>query len=195
MDAALTLVGNGRHFSSLGIREITRQADVVPTSFYRHFRNTDDLGIQLVDELGLVLRRMMREARSNVAQAEKLVDESVGIFINHVQANRNFFTFMAQGLAGESRAIQKGIRNEMQFFATELANDLRRLGLDNHLSDDDLAMTCDLVIRTVAFSLTDILAIAPQDQSRLEEVHHENTQFLRLIFVGADHWVSRDSGH
>ena len=106
MNAALALVGKGRHFASLGIREVTRQAGVVPTSFYRHFRNMDDLGLQLVDELGLVLRRMMREARANVLQADKLIDESVGIFISHARNNRSFFMFMAQGLAGESRAVE-----------------------------------------------------------------------------------------
>ena len=191
MEAALKLVGNGRHFASLGIREVTRQAEVVPTSFYRHFSNMDDLGLQLVDELALVLRRMMREARANVVQAEKLMDESVAIFISHVQANRNFFTFMAQGLAGESLAIQEGIRSEMQFFASELANDLRRMHLDDHLNDADLQMTCDLVVRTVAFSLTDILAVSPDDSERLERIRNQTTRFLRLIFLGADHWVSR----
>ncbi|MCS5564214.1 MAG: TetR family transcriptional regulator, partial [Oleiphilaceae bacterium] len=135
MNAALELVGKGRHFASLGIREVTRQAGVVPTSFYRHFRNMDDLGLQLVDELGLVLRRMMREARASALQADKLIEESVGIFTAHAQANRNFFMFMAQGLAGESRAVQDGIRSEMRFFASELANDLRRLRLADHLSD------------------------------------------------------------
>src|SRR5690554_230632 len=84
MSAVLTLVGKGRHFASLGIREVTRQAGVVPTSFYRHFRNMDDLGLQLVDELGLVLRRMMREARENVLQADKLIEESVEIGRAHV---------------------------------------------------------------------------------------------------------------
>ena len=153
MNAALTLVGKGRHFASLGIREVTRQAGVVPTSFYRHFRSMDDLGLQLVDELGLVLRRMMREARANVLQADKLIEESVGIFVAHAQANRSFFLFMAQGLAGESRAVQEGIRSEMRFFASELANDLRRLRLMEHLSDADLELTCDLVVRTVATGL------------------------------------------
>ena len=191
MEAALTLVGSGRHFASLGIREVTRQAEVVPTSFYRHFTNMDDLGLQLVDELALVLRRMMREARSNVVQAEKLMDESVAIFVSHVQANRNFFTFMAQGLAGESQAIQQGIRSEMQFFTTELANDLRNLRLDEHLNDADLHMTCDLVVRTVAFSLTDILAVSAEDNEELDRIRQQTTQFLRLIFLGADHWVSR----
>jgi TetR/AcrR family transcriptional regulator, fatty acid biosynthesis regulator len=188
IEAALALVGKGRHFASLGIREVTRQAGVVPTSFYRHFRNMDDLGLQLVDELGLVLRRMMREARSNVLQADKLIDESVGIFISHARNNRSYFTFMAQGLAGESQAVQEGIRSEMRYFASELANDLRRLRVVDHLSDADLDMTCDLVVRSVAFSLTDLLGIEPDDDVQIEQVRSRTARFLQLIFVGAANW-------
>lgn len=188
MSAALTLVGKGRHFASLGIREVTRQAGVVPTSFYRHFRNMDDLGLQIADELGLVLRRMMREARANVMQAEKMIEESVSIFISHAQANRSFFLFMAQGLAGESRAIQEGIRSEMRFFASELANDLRTLKLVDHLSDSDLEMTCDLVVRNVAFSLTDLLSVSAEDEYQVEQIRKRTNRFLQLIFVGAANW-------
>ncbi|MGM0450777.1 MAG: TetR family transcriptional regulator [Pseudomonadota bacterium] len=191
MDAALTLVGRGRHFASLGIREVTRQAEVVPTSFYRHFRNMDDLGLTLVDQLGVVLRGMMREARANVIHADKLMDESVAIFVDHVQSNRNFFTFMAQGLAGESQAIQQGIRNEMQFFASELANDLRNLRLLTHLNDEDLDMASELVVRTVAFSLTDILSISAEDEDELTRIKRQTTRFLRMIFLGAGQWQSR----
>ncbi|WP_092002243.1 TetR family transcriptional regulator [Marinobacter pelagius] len=190
MGAALALVGKGRHFASLGIREVTRQAGVVPTSFYRHFRNMDDLGLQLVDELGLVLRRMMREARANVLQSDKLIEESVGIFVAHARTNRNFFMFMAQGLAGESRAVQEGIRSEMRFFASELANDLRRLRLMDHLSDADLDLTCDLVVRTVAFSLTDLLSVSPDDDYQIGQIRKRTTRFLQMIFVGAGHWQS-----
>lgn len=193
MAAALALVGRDRHFASLGIREVTREAGVVPTSFYRHFRSMDDLGLQLVDELGLVLRRMMREARGHVLQADKLMEESVAIFIAHVQANRSFFFFMAQGLAGESRAVQEGIRSEMRFFASELANDLRRMRLVDHLTDYDLDLTCDLVVRTVAFSLTDLLGISPDDEYQVAQVKIRTTRFLQLIFVGAAHWKSQAS--
>lgn len=190
MEAALTLVGKGRHFASLGIREVTRQAGVVPTSFYRHFRNMDDLGLELADQLGLVLRKMMREARQNVLQADKLMEESVAIFVNHVEANRPFFFFMAQGLAGESRAVQDGIRSEMRFFASELANDLRRMRLVDHLSDGDLELVCDLVVRSVAFSLTDLLSIAADDDFQIDQVRQRTTRFLQLIFVGAANWQS-----
>ena len=188
MDAALTLVGNGRHFASLGIREVARQAEVVPTSFYRHFRNMDDLGLQLVDELGLVLRKMMRDARANVVQSERLMDESVALFIRHVQNDRNFFMFMAQGLAGESRAVHDAIRSEMRFFASELANDLRTLGVVNHLDGEDLELTCDLLVRTVAFSLTDLIGVSPDDEAQIDQIRQRTTRFLKLIFVGADNW-------
>lgn len=188
MEAALALVGKGRHFASLGIREVTRQAGVVPTSFYRHFKNMDDLGLQLVDELGLVMRRMMREARSNVLQADKLIDESVDIFISHARNNRSYFMLMAQGLAGERWAVQEAIRSEMRYFASELANDLRRMRVVEHLNDTDLEMTCDLVVRSVAFSLTDILSIAPDDDYQVEQVRKRTARFLQLIFVGAANW-------
>src|SRR5690554_1728335 len=193
MSAALALVGKGRHFAGIGIREVTRQAGVVSTSFYRHFRSVDDLGLQLVDELGLVLRRMMREARANVLQADKLIEESVDIFINHAQTNRSFFLFMAQGLAGESRAVRDGIRSEMRFFANELANDLRRLKLVDHLNDVDLGMACDLVVRSVAFSLTDLQGVAPEDDYQVDQIRKRTTRFLQLIFVGAANWNRQDT--
>ena len=131
------------------------------------------------------------DARENVLQADRLIDESVGIFISHAQANRSFFLFMAQGLASESRAIQEGIRSEMRYFASELANDLRRLKLVDHLSDGDLEMICDLVVRSVAFSLTDLLGVSAEDEYQVEQIRKRTTRFLQLIFVGAEHWDNR----
>src|SRR3990167_4170273 len=63
LQAALDLIGEGRSFTSLGIREIAREASMVPNAFYRHFRNTDELGLALVEEMGITLRRLLREAR------------------------------------------------------------------------------------------------------------------------------------
>jgi hypothetical protein len=77
------------------------------------------------------------------------------------------------------------------FFSNELANDLRRLKLVNHLADADLEMTCDLAVRSVAFSLTDLLGIAPDDNYQVDQIRKRTTRFLQLIFVGAAHWNSQ----
>ncbi|MGS7457649.1 TetR family transcriptional regulator, partial [Mycobacterium tuberculosis] len=50
MEAALAMVAAGRSFPSLSLREVTRDAGVVPASFYRHFRDMDELGLALVDD-------------------------------------------------------------------------------------------------------------------------------------------------
>ena len=39
-----------RSFASLSLREVAREAGIAPTSFYRHFRDVDELGLTMVDE-------------------------------------------------------------------------------------------------------------------------------------------------
>ena len=62
IDAALKLSVD-RGFSSLSLRAVTREAGIAPTSFYRHFKDMDDLGLALVDEVGMGLRQLVRQAR------------------------------------------------------------------------------------------------------------------------------------
>ena len=78
------------------------------------------------------------------------------------------------------------MRSEMRFFAHELASDLRRMHLLENLDDTDLDLACDLVIRTVAFSLTDLLGIAPGRQCA-DRAHSSRTvRHLQLVFSGAN---------
>ena len=69
IDSALTLVGSGRSDSSLSLREITREAGVVPAAFYRHLRDLDELGLALVEMAGAALRRLLREHRLQLLEA------------------------------------------------------------------------------------------------------------------------------
>ncbi|MFB0982436.1 MAG: TetR family transcriptional regulator, partial [Acinetobacter towneri] len=41
IDAVLQLSASGRAFSSISLREISRQIGLVPTAFYRHFQDMD----------------------------------------------------------------------------------------------------------------------------------------------------------
>jgi hypothetical protein len=47
------------------------------------------------------------------------------------------------------------------------------------------------VVRSVAFSLTDILGISPDDDYQEEQVRQRTARFLQLIFVGAANWKSQ----
>src|SRR5690606_9076848 len=62
--AALKLLARNS-FDSISLREITRQAGISPTAFYRHFDDTEELGLALVEEAFGSLRQMMRDARAD----------------------------------------------------------------------------------------------------------------------------------
>ena len=95
LQAALDLIGEGRSFTSLGIREIAREAGMVPNAFYRHFRNTDELGLALVEEMGITLRRLLREARQTGVAPNDMVRSSVQVYYQYVKQNRLQFLFIS----------------------------------------------------------------------------------------------------
>ncbi|MCK8282620.1 TetR family transcriptional regulator, partial [Erwinia amylovora] len=53
MEAAFSQLSAERSFASLSLREVSREAGIAPNSFYRHFRDVDELGLTMVDECGL----------------------------------------------------------------------------------------------------------------------------------------------
>ena len=53
-----------RSFSALSLREVTREAGIVPAAFYRHFESMEALGLVLIDESFRALRDMLRGARA-----------------------------------------------------------------------------------------------------------------------------------
>jgi AcrR family transcriptional regulator len=188
LDAALRLMSEGRSFTSLGLREITRRAGVVPTSFYRHFRDLDELGLSLVDECGMTLRRLLREARREGMPNSDMIRRSVRVYTRYVEEHQLQFVFIASERGGGSATIRNAIRNEVRHFVHEMAQDLRDLDMLPTLSAATLEMICGLVVTTMLDAATDILDLPPGD-ARLEHDVIENfVRQLRVIFLGAAAW-------
>jgi AcrR family transcriptional regulator len=193
LQAALTLVGEGRSFTSLGLREITRQAGVVPNAFYRHFRNTDELGLELVDETGITLRRLLREARQIDVSRGSILRRSVRVYLDYVKANRLQFQFIATERSGGSRILRLAIRTDVTHFTNEMAQDIRALGRYRDLPTPRLQMVCGLIVMTMLAAATDILDLPP-GQPLLEGEMEENfVQQLHVILLGASKWQEKDA--
>lgn len=188
LNAALTLVGEGRSFSGIALREIARQAGMVPNAFYRHFRNTDELGLELVEEMGITLRRLLREARQVNVEHGSMVRRSVKVYQDYVKANRLQFLFISSERSGGSRVLRLAIRNDVTHFTNEMAQDFRALGLYRELPTPRLQMVCGLIVMTMLAAATDILDLPP-DQPLLENEMAENfVRQLKIILLGASAW-------
>ena len=188
LQAALKLVGDGRSFTSISLREIAREAGMVPNAFYRHFDNLDELGLELVDEMSVTLRRLLREARQVEQVRGSILRRSVQVYQNYVKANRLLFLFVASERSGGSRVLRLAIRNDVTHFTNEMAQDFRALGLYKELPTARLQMVCGLIVMTMLAAATDILDLPP-DQPMLEHEMGENfVRQLKIILLGAGQW-------
>ena len=188
LQAALHLIGEGRSFTSLGIREIAREAGMVPNAFYRHFRNTDELGLALVEEVGITLRRLLREARQVGVAESEMVRRSVHVYEQYVKQNRLLFLFISSERAGGSRILRLAIRNDVSHFTHEMAQDFRNLGMYRELSTASLQMICGLIVTAMLAAAPEILDLPP-GQPLLEAEMSENfVQQLQVVLLGAAAW-------
>lgn len=189
LDAALKLMGEGRSFTSLGLREITREAGLVPTSFYRHFRDMDELGLALVEEGGLTLRRLLRDARKAGMLVEDIIRGSVRVYLHYVREHHLQFLFIVGERMGGSPTIRRAIRTEVTHFTNEMAQDIQQLRLlPRELSTAALQMICGLVVSTMLNAAGDILDLPPKQPQLEHELVEHYVRQLRLIFLGSTLW-------
>ncbi len=125
-DAVLDLCLTGQAFSSISLRQVTREVGVVPTAFYRHFDDMESLGKALVeDELGTalaILREHMHLGRKR--SFERQIAKSVQLFFNAVDAQPHYWQFIASERFGGSQAVRKAISEQINLFAKIMGEDL-----------------------------------------------------------------------
>ena len=121
IDAAFSQLSVERSFSSLTLREVAREAGIAPTSFYRHFRDMDELGLTMVDESGLMLRQLMRQARQRIATGGSVVRTSVETFMEFICNSPNVFRLLLRERSGTSAAFRAAVAREIQHFIAELS--------------------------------------------------------------------------
>lgn len=144
--AALKLVGPNRSVSTLSLREVAREAGIAPNSFYRHFRDIDELAIALIDLAGASLRGIIREARLRVAAAGgSVIRPSVESFMEQLESDEKLLhMLLREGTAG-SDAFKQAVDRELRAFEEELRVDLIRLSAQN----GDPLYRADLTARAI----------------------------------------------
>jgi AcrR family transcriptional regulator len=191
LQASLNLIGAGRSFASLGLREITREAGVVPNAFYRHFASTDALGLALVEDAGITLRRLLREARQAGVAKEAMLRQSVQVYFDYVKQHRLQFLFISSERSGGSKTLRQAVRNDMAHFTNEMAQDFRRLGLYNEMPTAALQMVCGLIVNTMLAAAPEILDLPPAQPLLEAEMAENFVQQLQVILLGASGWEDR----
>lgn len=130
IESALKL-SSKKGFSAVSLREVTSAAGVAPAAFYRHFRDMEELSLNLVDEIAVSLRRLLRNARKNSESKDSshLTVFSIDTFLEYVNENANLFRLLLGEKQGSSDTFRIAIRKEVDLFVEELSEDLERISV------------------------------------------------------------------
>ncbi len=185
--AALTLLAD-RSFSALSLREVTREAGIVPAAFYRHFDSMEALGLVLIDESFRSLRDMLRTARADRLDPNRVIGSTVDILTASVTDQREHWRFIARERSSGVAVLRYAIRTEIRLITAELATDLGRFPELRDWSTADLNVLAGLFVNSMIL-IAEALEDAT-DPAAVDEITRTAVKQLRMIVLGVGGWRS-----
>ncbi|ATC92910.1 HTH-type transcriptional repressor FabR [Pseudoalteromonas tunicata] len=179
IEAAFNQLSAEHSFSNLSLREVAREAGIAPTSFYRHFKDMNELGLTLVDEAGLTLRQLMRQARSRIECGGSIITISIYTFMEFIEESSNQFRLLLRERSGTSKAFRAAVAREIKHFILELAHYLE---IETHCEVKQAYIQAEAMVTLVFNAGAEALDL--DKQQRVELVERLIWQ-LRYIAKGA----------
>lgn len=203
MEAALRLTTRSRSISALGLRELAREAGLNPNTFYRHFRDIEELGLSIIAEMAQQLRQPLRDLRRRAAESvmppeqanigwddnpglnlQKAIlstRETVKLFFDYVAQNPSAFIVGVCELHGASPVLRQALRQVMADFATDMAEDIRELRLLPPLDEQTVREVGEAVSREMFQLSMDYI----EQPERREAICTQAETLVTLLFTGA----------
>ncbi len=182
ISAALKLVGPHRSISTLSLREVAREAGIAPNSFYRHFRDIDELAVALIELAGTSLRRILSEARQRASSERSVVQTSIEVFMEQLRSGDGFLPMLLREGKVGSAAFKQAVERQLCFFEEELKRDLIRLEHANDHKLDQPALAARAITRLV-FTMASVAMDLPVTQQ--QQMMAETITMIRMILAGS----------
>ncbi|VAX46442.1 HTH-type transcriptional repressor FabR [Acinetobacter calcoaceticus] len=195
LDAALHLSTSGRSFSSISLREVAREVGLVPTAFYRHFQDMDELGKELVDQVALHLKSVLHQLGQSYLQHKSTKTQtSIELFVQAVNHSPKQWQFMISERWGGSETVRAAIAREIEFLIEDLTTDLTKLENFKHIQQPKDLNVLSTILTNMSFTWAMTwLNLSKQYQD--EQLKQQQTAFIenastqvRLLFRGIANW-------
>ncbi|MER5885494.1 TetR family transcriptional regulator [Streptomyces sp. NPDC001941] len=187
LDAALLLLEE-QSLSSLGLREVTRAVGIAPTAFYRHFRDTADLGVALVEEALGSLHGTLRTTLAATGDSERRIAGAVDLIAELVRDFPAHVRFIARERHGGVQPVREAIADQLERFAEEVADELTGQSEVAGWTRQDLLMLAGLHVDHMVMTASAFLDAA-RDPDALERAAGTARRRMRLVTLGSRHWL------
>lgn len=195
LQAVLEQCASGQSFSSLSLRQVTKIAGVVPATFYRHFKDMEDLGKTLVNE-------MMTTSIANMYQDMELgknrsyqeqISTSVDLFFDAIDRIPEYAQFAVTERWGGSPAVCKALDKQIRLLVKLLSQDLSRLPAFKQVPSDDLDLLAELGANMFFSWIIGWMDI--EQNTKPNEISKKRSEYKRrcerqskMLFYGAANW-------
>lgn len=204
-NAVLDLCMTGQSFSSISLRQVTREVGVVPTAFYRHFDDMESLGEALVtEEIGGALDALGDKLHIGRKRSfERQIAKSIQLFLATVSAQPRAWQFLISERYGGSEAVRRAINTLIKKNSRVLGEDLALQPAFAHINDYDRRLLAEAGVNMFFSWIIDWLELtyseAHDDEVELTEIDakkqlmlHNCTRQAQMLFYGAYNWKSTE---
>ncbi|WP_166256597.1 TetR family transcriptional regulator [Marinobacter salicampi] len=181
VQAALRLITESRSLTSLGLRELAREAGLNPNTFYRHFRNLDEFGLFVLGYIAEDMKRGVRELRQMAESSDQAAHETVQYVYRYFLANPAATTVAVRELHGASPLLRRALETQLSASAREMAEDIIDRNLVSGLSEAVIHEISGMTIRYILFRAMDYIE-KPQQRDQIQQ---ETERFINRQFKGA----------
>jgi AcrR family transcriptional regulator len=149
-------------YASLSLRSVARKAGIAPTSFYRHFREIDEMGVEMVAQAKVVIDEFLAQARKKMTfpaiknndlpakSIECITRPFAETFISVMGKNSQLMHLFFQEKTGSSEALRDAIFEAADELNGVLAEDLNRLCQENKNNLDDISLIAETMLTIVS---------------------------------------------
>lgn len=181
VQAGLRLITETRSLTSLGLRELAREAGLNPNTFYRHFKNLDEFGLQVLGYIAADMKSGVRELRQMAESSEQASHDTVTYVYHYFLANPAATTVAVRELHGPSPLLRKALEAQLNASAREMAEDIIERQLVYAVPPETIHEISRMTIRYILFRAMDYI----EKPEQRETIQRETERFINRQFRGA----------
>ncbi len=181
VQAALRLITETRSLTSLGLRELAREAGLNPNTFYRHFKSLDEFGLQVLGYIAEDMKTGVRQLRQMADSSEQASHDTVTFVYRYFLANPAATTVAVRELHGPSPVLRRALEAQLDASAREMAEDILERGLVPGVDAAVVHEISHMTIRYILFRAMDYI----EKPGQREQIQVETERFINRQFRGA----------
>lgn len=181
IEAALRLCAReGLTLSSLGLRELAREADLNHNTFYRHFDDFAELARAAADEITGHLMSGLQLIRENTPRHADATRGAVEFFLDFVQEHPEPFIVTLRELHNAHSPVRTTLKNVLDHVADESARQMLALNLVPGVDRPTLQRTSLAITHHMLYRALDVI----EHPKQRKPVADELVRHIRALFLG-----------